>query len=266
VSETPGTVSRALSVLTVVAQADETVGVKDVAHALALPMSTSHRLLDLLCDTGFVERDIARRRYKIGSAFQRLASLVAQKVTDTDLIQPTLDRITAETGETSIYSTYLPAQRAVMYAAKSDSQHSLRFRVERFQPAPLEWGASGLAVLAFLSADIQAAVHKDSAASPLGRKRLSRAAFFERIETVRRNGYAFSEGEKLADSYGIAAPVMAADGRIVGSITLTIPRIRFVRSNLKTYAALVKREADRFSNRATGVAPTLHRQSKPQQE
>ena len=46
-SETPGTVSRALSVLTVVAQADETVGVKDVAHALALPMSTSHRLLDL---------------------------------------------------------------------------------------------------------------------------------------------------------------------------------------------------------------------------
>jgi DNA-binding IclR family transcriptional regulator len=249
VSEQPGTVARALSVLTVVAQAKESLGVKDVANALQLPMSTSHRLLDLLCESGFVERDSARRRYKVGLAFQRLAILVGQKVTETDLIQPVLDKITSETGETSIYSTYLPAQRAIMYAAKSDSPHSLRFRVERFQPMPIEWGASGLAVLAYLSPEIQADLQKAATPSPLDRKRLSRAAFFERIEAVRRKGFAVSEGEKLADSFGIGVPIMTADGQVSGSITLTIPRVRFVRSNLKDYAALLKREANRFSNR-----------------
>jgi DNA-binding IclR family transcriptional regulator len=248
-AESLGTVARALSVLTVVAEARDHVGVKDVAAALDLPMSTSHRLLDLLREAGFVAKDETRRRYAIGTEFLRLANVVAQKASHTALVQPVLDRIKAETGETVIYSTYLPARRAMMYAAKSDSPNSLRFRITLFQQMPLEWGASGLAILAFLPADIQDEVYGNAQPSPVTGKRLSRASFRQRIEAVRRNGYALSESEKLPDSVGIAAPITMADGHVAGSITLTIPAVRFVRSNVKDYAALVKREAERFSAR-----------------
>jgi DNA-binding IclR family transcriptional regulator len=53
-SDALGTVARTLSVLRIVAEAKTSVGVKDVADALQLPMSTSHRLLDLLLGAGFV--------------------------------------------------------------------------------------------------------------------------------------------------------------------------------------------------------------------
>jgi DNA-binding IclR family transcriptional regulator len=249
-SETPGTVARALSVLTVIAEAKVWVGVKDVADALKLPMSTSHRLLDLLLEAGFVEKNAARRRYSIGLEFFRLANLVSQKTSFATLVQPILEQLTAETGETVIYSTYLATQRAMMYAAKSDSPNSLRFRITLFQKMPLEWGSSGLAILAFLLPDAQAEVFARTQPSPISLKRLTRTAFYARIESTRRDGFAHTQSEKLPDSIGIAAPVIMAQNNVVGSITLTIPKVRFSRTKLKTYAELVKQAAARFSGRS----------------
>jgi DNA-binding IclR family transcriptional regulator len=249
-SDTLGTVARALSVLTVIAEAKASVGVKDVADALKLPMSTSHRLLDLLLEAGFVEKNAARRRYAIGLEFFRLANLVVQKASYATLVQPILDQLAAETGETVIYSTYLAAQRAMMYAAKSDSPSSLRFRITLFQQMPLEWGSSGLAILALLPPEVQAEVFAHTQPSPISRKRLTRTAFYTRIASTRRDGFAFTQSEKLPDSIGIAAPVIMEQNNVVGSITLTVPKIRFSRAKLKTYAELVKKEVARFSSRS----------------
>jgi DNA-binding IclR family transcriptional regulator len=247
-SETPGTVARALLVLTVIAEAKARVGVKHVSDTLKLPMSTSHRLLDLLLEAGFVAKDEARRQYGIGPEFFRISSLVTQKQSHSPLIQAALDRITKATGETAIYSTYLAAQRAMMYSAKSDSPNPLRFRVTLFERMPLEWGASGFAILAHLPPEVQEEVFTNAAPSPVSRKRLSRTAFFDRIERVRQEGYGVSESEKLPDSIGIGAPVMMAQGNVTGSITLTIPKVRFNQAKISEYAELVRREAANCSS------------------
>ena len=242
-SETLGTVARAMSVLTFVAEAKDSVGVKDIAAALDLPMSSSHRLLELLQERGFVDKDEERRRYRIGMEFLRLANLVSQRTSYAAAIQPVLDRITKETGETALYTEYLPLKRAAMYSAKSDSPQSLRFRIDLFQEVPVEWGASGFAILAFLPPETQAEIQAAGRVSPTHKKRVSKAAFFERINTVRRNGYAISESEKVPDSIGVAVPVMLAD-RPAASIAITVPKVRFVRSHLPGYVALLKREAE----------------------
>ena len=142
-ADTSGTVARTLAVLTVMAESGGSVGVTDVATALGLPMSTSHRLLDLLRGAGFVERDAAQRRYRLGLQFLRVANLVTQNTSFARLCQPTLERITAETGETALYCEYLADHHMAAYAAKSDSPHSLRYRITLFDPAPVECGASG---------------------------------------------------------------------------------------------------------------------------
>jgi DNA-binding IclR family transcriptional regulator len=253
-TETGGTVVRTLSVLRVVAEARGSVGVKDVADALRLPMSTSHRLLDMLLEAGFVQKDRAKRRYAVGSEFSRLANLIAHKTSFASLVQPLLDELSQETGETALFTSYLPGQLGAAYAAKSDSPHSLRFRIDLFQRAPIEWGATGLAILAFLSAQEQQAVWERTRPSPIGGQRLTAAAFRGRIETVRRNGFAFTEGEKLPDSVGIAVPLEAMPGQLIGSLGLTIPKVRFARARTRSYAHLLQRAAARFSGRASDHA------------
>ena len=198
-TETIGTVARTLSVLRVIAEAKGSVGVKDVADALQLPMSTSHRLLDLLLEAGFVEKEKIKRRYAVGAEFFRLANLVTHKTSLATRVQPLLDELTRETGETALFGAYLAAQQAVAYAAKSDSPQSLRYRIDLFQQASLEWGATGIAILAFLPDQVQADVLAHARPSPITGRRVARAAFSERLATVRRDGFAVTEGEKLPE-------------------------------------------------------------------
>jgi DNA-binding IclR family transcriptional regulator len=241
--ETSGTVARTLAVLTVIAEAGGSVGVTDIATALGLPMSTSHRLLDLLRGAGFVERDAAQRRYRLGLRFLRVANLVTQNTSFANLCQPALDRIAARTGETALYCEYLSDRHMAAYAAKSDSTHSLRYRITLFEPAPVECGASGLAILSFLPSAIRASVCATPRASPLTGKRLSSSALAARIEATRRKSFAFSNGDKLPESIGIAVPVRMSEDQPIGSLTLTIPESRFVKSKLKGYVALLSEEA-----------------------
>ncbi len=248
-TEPIGTIARTLSVLRVIAEAKGSVGVKDVADALQLPMSTSHRLLDLLLEAGFVEKEKVKRRYTVGTEFFRLANLVTHKTSFASLVQPLLDELAQETGETAIFSAYLAAQRGMTYAAKSDSPHSLRFRINLFQQTPLEWGATGLAILAFLPEQVQAEIFTQARPSPIAGRRLSRTAFFERLATVRRDGFAITESEKLPDSVGIAVPLEAVPGHVIGSIALTIAKVRFARAKTKTYVNLLRRAAARISGR-----------------
>ena len=248
-TETIGTVARTLSVLRVIAEAKGSVGVKDVADALQLPMSTSHRLLDLLLEAGFVEKEKIKRRYAVGAEFFRLANLVTHKTSLATRVQPLLDELTRETGETALFGAYLAAQQAVAYAAKSDSPQSLRYRIDLFEQASLEWGATGIAILAFLPDQVQADVLAHARPSPITGRRVARAAFSERLATVRRDGFAVTEGEKLPDSVGIAVPLEATPGNVVGSIALTIPKVRFARAKTKAYVDLLRRAAARFSGR-----------------
>jgi DNA-binding IclR family transcriptional regulator len=251
--DTTGTVARTLAVLTVMAEAGGSVGVTDVATALGLPTSTSHRLLDLLRGAGFVERDATQRRYRLGLQFLRVASLVTQNTSFATLCQPALERLTAETGETSMFCEYLPDRHMAAYAAKSDSPHSLRYRIALFEPAPVECGASGLAILSFLPSSLRSSVCATPRPSPLTGKRPSSRALADLIEATRRKGFAFSSGEKLPDSVGIAVPIRLSEERPIGSLTLTIPLARFVRSKLKAYVALLSKEARVLST--TGTRP-----------
>ncbi len=249
--DTGGTVARTLAVLTVMAEAGGSIGVTEVAKALGLPTSTSHRLLDLLRSAGFVERDATQRRYRLGLQFLRVASLVTQNTSFATLCQPALERLTAETGETAMYCEYLPDQHPdrhserhmAAYTAKSDSPHSLRYRITLFEPAPVECGASGLAILSFLPPSLRASICAAPRPSPLTGKRPSSRALADLIETTRRKGFAFSSGEKLPDSIGVAVPIRLSEERPIGALTLTVPLTRFVKSKLKAYVALLTEEA-----------------------
>ena len=250
-----GTALRLIGVLRHLAEADGEVTVKGLADALALPPSTAHRMLGQLARTGMVEADGARHRYCPGVEYYRLAALVAGRMDLAEIARPIMDEVVAECGETCVLGLYIPGERRMMFVARADSAHPLRYPLALHRPLSVAWGASGRAILAFLPAEeIDAVLALREASPATGAALPAPAEMRRRLADIRSRGVAVSHGEKIPGAVGIAAPVTRAGGHVIGSLSVTIPELRFQPDSEARLVELVRSRAAELS-RALGAAP-----------
>ncbi|OFV78616.1 IclR family transcriptional regulator domain-containing protein [Rhodococcus erythropolis] len=74
------------------------------------------------------------------------------------------------------------------------------------------------------------------------------------LDNIRECGWAIGDGERIPEAYGIAAPFFA-DGRIAGSITVTIPKLRVDYLHTGDIAAAVRRSAEQITRTLSLVIP-----------
>lgn len=241
-----GTVTRVLRVLGYVAQQRADFGIKDIADALVLPHSTAHRLLQLLVDDGFVERGPSRR-YRAGSELLRVARVALEGSDLSTVALAPMRRVVDACGETCLLGLYRPHNHTMSFAARVDSAKPLRYRVRMHGEETLAWGASGRSILAFLGPDVIAAVAARAEASPSSGAKLSIPALRSDLEAIRRAGYARSDGQRIEGAAAISVPVWANGDRVLGSLCVTIPQIRFRVSDEAMIAAALMRESTEIS-------------------
>lgn len=227
-----GTVHRVVRLLGVLASSGGSVGVSDISQALGLPVSTVHRLLNLLRAEGIVEFQPASRKYGIGTELFRISAQVAEIMPLSGLARPILDRLAAEYDETIILGLYLPGHLAMTFAACAEGSHALQYRIDLHELMPLGWGASGKSILAYLDESTIATVLDQMQPSPASSQAApDREILLSQLADVRRKGYAISNGEKLAGAQGIAAP-FTGSGDLRGCICLTAPATRMAGHDL----------------------------------
>ncbi|MGH2894299.1 MAG: IclR family transcriptional regulator [Solirubrobacteraceae bacterium] len=240
-------VRRAVDLLTLVAEAQDSLAVRDVADALALAPSTSHRLLRQLVDAGFVTASPATHRYEVGPALYRLGALVRARTDLATVVQPFLEELTAECDETSLFAVFHPSTVTTTFVAKADSSHALSYRIELNVPVSPYWGSSSEVILAYLAqADLQRVLDKVGPSPVGGFEPLSEDKFRAKMATIRRRGYTVTRGLKLVGAVGTSAAVFEAE-RVLGSVTVTIPQVRFRRTMGPRIQDLVTETAQRVS-------------------
>ena len=117
-------------------------------------------------------------------------------------------------------------------------------------------GASGKAILAFLPPEEIDAIAAERSPSPVsGEKAPPASALKRELEAIRQAGYAFSRGAKIPGSRGIAAPILDANAVAVGSLTLTIPEMRFREESKEQLATMVMSGAEEISTLLGHRAP-----------
>jgi DNA-binding IclR family transcriptional regulator len=246
-SQSPGPIQRALGLLKLLAESDDPVAVRDVAAALDLPPSTSHRLLHQFISAGFVVTDPASKRYQIGPELYRVAALIQSRSSLATTVQPFLDELTAACDETSLFATFDRATASVAFVAKADSSQALSYRISLNTPISAYWGSSSQVILAYLPEPDLRRVLAAAHPSPVGgRPPMEETAFRAYLTAIRERGWILTRGEKLPGAVGTSAPVFGAAG-IVGSLTVTIPEVRFQPSMRPTTQRLVVETAGRIS-------------------
>ncbi|GAB3003659.1 IclR family transcriptional regulator [Amycolatopsis acidiphila] len=248
-SEAPtGTVARVIAVFRAVVEAGGDVSVAELTETLGLPRPTVHRLLDLLAKEDMVEPDPATRRWGPTVECQRLGALLAARRDLVKLARPVLAEVVERSQEACLLGVYLPRRREMIYAAEHTSPNPLSYRIELNSPVPVNWGASGRSILAFLSGEEIEAILAERAPAPGSGEKAPAASVLRReLESIRQKGFAFSRGQKIPGSRGIAAPILGADAVAVGSLTLTIPEMRFREEAKEQLAEMVMSGAAKLS-------------------
>lgn len=242
-----GTVARVALLLTVLAEGPGELSLTAVAERMRLPVSTTHRLLHLLIEEGFVDRGEAKGSYRPGLEFLRVGGLVSSRADLTAVAQPFMQAVVDACDETCMLSVYQPRSGSAMITKVIYGSHPLRYEAALYLPGSLVWGATGRGILAFLPPDTIDAIVAREGPSPADPHQAVKPATVKReLAIIRKQGYAHTRGQKVRGAEGIAAPIHNATG-VTAALCLTLPDSRFEPAMEGRFASTLVQQAAQLS-------------------
>jgi DNA-binding IclR family transcriptional regulator len=210
---------RSASIMEAFNGAQRVLSLSDLNRQTHLPKSTLHRMLDQLCQVGWLERD--RGGYRVGMRLFELGTLAVAGNRLHEAAYPQLQALAARTG--------LAAQLAVL--DRGDVMYlerivvgPIRLPTRRGGRKPAYCTALGKAMVAY----DDVAIHSVMSA-PMPRKTAKTitepAALWTELQHVREAGIAFDRGEAYEELVCVAAPIRSA-GRPIGAVSVTGPASR----------------------------------------
>lgn len=223
-SATLSGLSRALRVLSHLADAPSGLSMKTIHAELDIPFATVHRLLSALEEEGWVMRSAATKRYRLGPEATRLGR--SHRDTGAIIAPPAALRVAAAaTGET-VFLTRMYDTR-VICVSLVEGHHPLRLFVRAGQEMPLHAAASARAILAYQDPvfveHLLTSAPRD-AYTPGTIREVNRV--IDHLSKVRKFGFDVCDNELDDDVWAVAAPVYEADGRVNIAVTIAAAAVR----------------------------------------
>lgn len=220
-------VGKAIAVL--LALADEPDGpwsVRGLARGLDTSPATVHRIFTTLEQRDLLDRD-GDGGYRPGPELFRLTGRLRDGYAPVRLARRHLETLARDSGEAVLLGAYEPNRLEMMFVDVVQAAHPLQYDVGLHTFIPVHSGATGLAILAFLTAAERQAVY-DTGLPPLTNATItSAAALEEECARIRERGFAVSVAQRLSGAAAVAAPVFDATGVVLGDVSVTVPEQRF---------------------------------------
>lgn len=226
------TLAKGLAVLDWLVRQQRDCRVIDVAQAFGVARSNAHRTLQTLVACGWAVQDAASSAYRPSLRLFELGALVEEAADLRTLLRPHLSALAAATGET-IHLAVLDGAE-IVYLDKFDSPLPVAAYSRIGGRAPAACVASGKALLAALREDetaLRARLGELKAHTPNSLTDL--AALQAELRRARERGVAENREEWRLGVCGLGAPVFNARGEPVAAIGISVPSIRFARSQVR---------------------------------
>jgi DNA-binding IclR family transcriptional regulator len=214
---------RAFAILNAFGATDSQLSLAELSRRTDLYKSTLLRLLAALEHGGFI-RKLNDGQYAIGPQPLRLAALYQRSFDVGPVVEPILQQLSRDLGETASLYVRQGDQRLVLF--RVEPARAVRVSIRIGEEFPIDKGASGKVLLAFTDTH-------DS-----------------RWDAVRARLWAVSHGERDPETASASVPVFGATGELVGALTLSGPKARFDMASTFTQALTALLEA---AKRATAT-------------
>jgi DNA-binding IclR family transcriptional regulator len=217
-----GATARTFAVLSVVQEA-RVVGVADVAAALDIPRSTAHDYLSSLTALGYLVRD--EDGYRLGVRFLELGESARREREIFGIARPEIERLAAETGEHANLLIEEHGEGVFLY--KATGENAVQLDTHPGMVVPLHTTALGKTIMAHLTEDrVYEIIERHGLPEVTEKTITDEEQLFAALETVREQGYAVDDEERIEGMRCIAAPIIH-EGDVVAAVSLSGPVTRF---------------------------------------
>lgn len=244
-------IERALQVIYYVASPNRgrksDFGVSEIARGLDLSKTVVHRILTTLVTVDFLAVDPETRRYRLGPGAVIVGHAALEQINPYRVARPYMEKLGEATGETITLSIRRGGQR--VYIDQIISEHEVRMSVQVGDASPLHAGSPAKAILAAVpQAEAQEYLNQqDSFVRFTPQTIVDRLTLEADLVKIRRVGYAVSYGERQADAFSVAAPILQAGGSVFGAISVCGPAQRFDDQRGVRYGRILREAAEQVS-------------------
>jgi DNA-binding IclR family transcriptional regulator len=237
---------RALEILKLLGSEPE-MRVTDLARRLEVHKSTVFRLLATLQEHGLVEQNPTTERYRLGYGLVRLAGSVVAELDLARTARPILEQLAIRTGET-VNLAILQGDQVVNIDQIAAPNLVVNVNWVGKQ-TPLHATSNGKVLLANLPEDERGRVLGRSLPRLTPRTITDPKILEKQLRRVVDDGYAFTLEELEVGLNAVAAPVFAADGRVLAAVSVAGPAYRVTPQRLTELGEMTKDAGEAISRR-----------------
>ncbi|HEY5264374.1 MAG TPA: helix-turn-helix domain-containing protein [Steroidobacteraceae bacterium] len=208
--------------------------VSEVAHEIRLPRTTVYRILETLCNAGYVFRDAADDRYRLTILVRALSDGFADEAWLTQIAKPLIMELCSDI----VWPVSIATLSGTTMLVRETTDHSGALAIERYSAGfrtPLLTSAAGRVYLANCSeaeretvVDLLARSDKDEDKWARARADLTRT-----LAQIKAQGHAMTtRTRRLMEEVSLSVPILVADG-VLASLT-----VRFAASAVPAQAGL----------------------------
>lgn len=236
-----------------------------ISRKLHLPPSTARRLLKVMASRGLIQQDPITKLYRLGSGVLLLASIAQHGLEIRRIALPVMEKLRDAAGENVTLNELREGKRICI--EKVESKEIVRDTILVGDRFPAHCGASGKAMLAYESAEELEHYCRSKPLEALTPRTITDPRkLMAELARVRKNGFAFSCGERVMDGLcAISAPIFDHKEGVRYSLTITLTPFRLRLKGRDRLVRLVKEFAAEISKklgRRTPAKPELLRKPK----
>jgi IclR family KDG regulon transcriptional repressor len=229
-----GSLERALVLLKMIEQTPGGLRNADISRQLDIPKSSCSYIVSRLEREGYLTKDAASKRYKIGLTPVALAHGALREVGIRTVAEPALYKLTNQTGLSAGIGVLQRGRvllvdrvegprfvdRAIQASARGGA-YRLRAQRDIGRVLPAHSTALGKVLLAFLpEAQVLGLIAKYGLARSTATTIVSKKRFLAELDLVRKQRYAIADGEAYSDLRALAVPIFDADGEVRAAVSV----------------------------------------------
>ncbi len=240
---------RALEVLTSFVPDNQKIGIAELSDKLGIHRSTISRILSILTQYGFVQKDTLSNKYSLGTMAVNIGHAVIKSL-DANWItiaKPYVDKLSHTTHESVGLESLV--DKATIVAYEISGRQTVQISPRLGDKLPRHAASGAKAIMAFSSPEFVDDFLKDCIFTSFTPNTITDPKIlYQKLREYKQQGFSVDAGEIDIDVYAVAAPIFDHSNKPVGAVVILAPAYRARSAFSRKNISLLKKTAEQISS------------------